>query len=86
MQEVATVISTGLTASSTLLSQSSEDFLEIYQNADLIICKGQGNLEGLIDENNPRIFFILMAKCDVMAERLNVKKGDFVVTRVATDA
>lgn len=86
MQEVATVISSGLTAPSTLLSQSSEDFLEIYQNADLIVSKGQGNLEGLIDEQDHRIFFILMAKCDVIAERLNVQKDDFVVTRVATDA
>jgi uncharacterized protein with ATP-grasp and redox domains len=83
MQEVATVISNGLAAPSTLLSHSSEDFLEIYRNADLIISKGQGNLEGLIDENDPRIFFILMAKCDVIAERLNVKKGDFMITRVA---
>jgi len=83
MQEVATVISNGLAAPSTLLSHSSEDFLEIYRNADLIISKGQGNLEGLIDENDPRIFFILMAKCDVIAERLNVKKGDFVISRVA---
>ena len=53
--------------------------MEAYNNADLIISKGQGNLEGLINENDPRIFFLLMVKCDVMAENLKVDKGSFVV-------
>ncbi len=79
MQEVAKVISSGVVAPSTLLSKSPEEFLEYYRAADLIIAKGQGNLEGLIDENDPRIFFMLMAKCDVMAERLGVNINDFVI-------
>jgi uncharacterized protein with ATP-grasp and redox domains len=33
----------------------------------------------LIDENDPRIYFLLMAKCDVIANRLNVEKGSFIV-------
>jgi len=79
MDKVAKVISSGLAAPSTLLSHSSEEFLTYYNDADLIISKGQGNLEGLIDEKDPRIFFMLMAKCDVMAERLGVKKDEFVI-------
>lgn len=53
--------------------------MEVYNSADLIISKGQGNLEGLINENDPRIFFLLMVKCDVMANLLNVAKGSFIV-------
>jgi uncharacterized protein with ATP-grasp and redox domains len=76
---VAKVISNGFDAPSTVLGQCSEEFLAVYQSADLIISKGQGNLEGLIHEKDPRIFFLLMVKCDVMAEMLNVRKGSFVV-------
>jgi len=76
---IADVISNGYDAPSTILSKCSEDFLKIYTEADLIISKGQGNLEGLIDENDPRIFFLLMVKCELIAEKMGVEKGDYVV-------
>jgi len=79
MESVADVISNGYNAPSTVLSKSSKQFLEHYRNADLIISKGQGNFEGLMNEHDPRIFFLLMAKCDVIAEILGVKKGSFIV-------
>ena len=76
---VADVITNGYDTSSTILDKCSDEFMEAYNNADLIISKGQGNLEGLINENDSRIFFLLMVKCDVMAENLKVDKGSFVV-------
>lgn len=79
MDLVCDVVSNGYDASSTILGKCSEEFMEIYNNADLIISKGQGNLEGLLDEQDPRIFFLLMVKCDVMAEILKVDKGSMVV-------
>jgi len=79
MESVAQVISNGYDAPSTILLKSSPEFLSVYRSADLIIAKGQGNLEGLIYEKDPRIFFLLMVKCAVMAELLKVKKGSFVV-------
>lgn len=79
MCHTANVITNGYDAPSTVLSKSSDEFLEHYKTADLIISKGQGNLEGLINENDKRIFFLLMVKCDVIAELLGVKKGSFVV-------
>ena len=51
----------------------------VINDADLIISKGQGNLEGLIPLNDDRVFFLLMVKCDVMAEFMKVKKDSFVV-------
>ncbi len=81
MEKVADVISNGYDAPSTVLSKCSKRFLESYNNADLIISKGQGNLESLIDEQDPRIYFLLMAKCDVIAKRLNVAKGSFIVLK-----
>jgi uncharacterized protein with ATP-grasp and redox domains len=76
---VADVISNGYDAPSTVLSECSTEFLKIYNEADLIISKGQGNFEGLINENDPRIFFLLMIKCEVVAEIIGVEKGSFVV-------
>ncbi|OFY04509.1 MAG: hypothetical protein A2W93_04355 [Bacteroidetes bacterium GWF2_43_63] len=79
MSLVADVVSNGSGNPSTVLSSCSVDFYEEFRKADLIISKGQGNLEGLIDLNDNRIFFLLMAKCDVIAERLGVEKGSFNV-------
>ena len=79
MDKVAAVIDNGYDAPSTILSKCSTEFLAVYKQADLILSKGQGNFEGLIDENDARIFFLLMVKCDVVAERLHVEKGSFVV-------
>ena len=79
MNKVSPIISNGYNAPSTMLQYCSNEFMEAYNNADVIISKGQGNYEGLMCENNPRIFFLLMVKCDVIAEKLNVGKGSFVV-------
>ena len=79
MDQIADVISNGYDAASTVLKECSQEFLDLYQSADVIISKGQGNLEGLIDENDPRLFFLLMVKCDVVAEMLQVPTGNFVV-------
>ena len=79
MDQVADVITSGYDAASTVLKESSQEFLDMYQSADVIISKGQGNLEGLIEEQDPRIFYLLMVKCDVIAEMLNVPTGSFVV-------
>ncbi|MFA5417786.1 MAG: ARMT1-like domain-containing protein [Bacteroidales bacterium] len=79
LHSVAKVISNGYNAPSTILSKCDAEFLKVYNEADLIISKGQGNLEGLINENDPRIFFLLVVKCTVIGEMLKVKKGSFVV-------
>jgi damage-control phosphatase, subfamily I len=79
MDLVADVISSGYDAPSTILGKSSEEFQMHYNSADLIISKGQGNFEGLMNERDPRLFFLLMVKCDLIAEKIGVPKGSFVV-------
>lgn len=79
MKEVAKVISSGYDAASTIPEKSSEQFRKYFREADIIISKGQGNMEGLFPLNDKRIFFLLMVKCDVMAEFLKIKKGSLVV-------
>ena len=79
MDKVADVISNGAGNPSTVLDDCSDEFVQVFNHVDLIISKGQGNLEGLIDLNDSRIFFLLMVKCDVIAERLCAEKGSFNV-------
>ena len=82
MDKVATVISNGDDAPGTVLSHTSPEFRKIFEQADLIISKGQGNFEGL-SSCRKNIYFLLMAKCHHVAHHLGVSKGDFVVKRGA---
>lgn len=79
MDDVARTISNGYDAPSTLLDRCSKEFMDTFHHAELVISKGQGNLEGLLEITDPKFYSLLMVKCDVIAEKLNVRKGDFVV-------
>jgi uncharacterized protein with ATP-grasp and redox domains len=81
IDKIAKVITNGDDAPGTILETSSTEFRAIFEEADLVISKGQGNYEGLSDVNK-NIYFILMTKCDHVANHLGVKKGDFVVKQV----
>lgn len=77
--DFARIISNGDDAPSTLLHRVSDEFRQVYEQADLIISKGMGNYEGLMFEADPRLFFLLMVKCDVIGQKIGALKGDFVV-------
>jgi uncharacterized protein with ATP-grasp and redox domains len=79
MTKAVNIISSEYDAPSTIINKSGKLFQQYFKDADLIISKGQGNLEGLLSLNDKRIFFLLMAKCDVMSEFLKVKKNSLVV-------
>jgi len=78
IDRIARVISSGDDAPGTILETTSPEFRDIFDRADLVIAKGQGNYEGLCGIEKT-IYFILMAKCDHLAAHLGVHKGDFVV-------
>jgi damage-control phosphatase, subfamily I len=76
--DIAEVMSSGSDAPGTILNKCSSEFLGVLDNADVIISKGQGNYEALSDENRP-IFFLLTAKCRVVARDLGVKQGAIIL-------
>jgi len=55
----------------------NEEFLERFEKADLVISKGQGNYEGLSGVDRT-IFFLLRAKCMVIAHNTGVQLNDFI--------
>ena len=59
--------------------RSSPEVLSWIRNHDLVISKGQGNYEDLSDVEG--VYFLLMAKCPVVAEDIGVKVGDIVIKR-----
>ncbi len=80
LAKVAKIVSSGTDAPGTILNLCSEHFLEIYRAADLIISKGQGNYEGLSEEHCP-VFFLLKAKCAVIARDIGVKEGSLILMK-----
>ncbi|MDD5591468.1 MAG: ARMT1-like domain-containing protein [Dehalococcoidales bacterium] len=80
LDRVANLISSGSDAPATILSQCSDKMLELYYTADMIIAKGQGNFESLSEEEG-NIFFLLKAKCEVIAKMLGVGIGDAVLKK-----
>lgn len=77
IEKYAEIIKSGTTAPGMLMEEASQEFLAAYKNADLVISKGQGNLEGLLDIEED-IYFLLKAKCEIIAEVLGVELNDFV--------
>ena len=78
IDKVARIISSGSDAPATILSQCSSEMLGYYHSADVIIAKGQGNYESL-DGEASNIFFMLRAKCPLVAELLGVNVGDAIL-------
>jgi hypothetical protein len=78
IQEVASIISSGSDAPGILLNDCSDEFRHAFENADMIISKGQGNYETLSETTRP-VFFLLKAKCHVIAHHLGVNENDIVL-------
>jgi len=77
LNEKAELVTTGSRAPGLLLANATSDFRQIFDQAKLVISKGQGNYEGLSEVERP-IFFLLQAKCEVIARKLGVKVGEQV--------
>ncbi len=78
INKVTKVISSGSDAPGTILKYCSPEFMELYQDTELIISKGQGNYESLSEEDKS-IFFLLRAKCPVIAKDIGCNVGDMVL-------
>lgn len=78
IDRVAVILSSGADAPGAILETCSSEFKKVYKNSEFIISKGQGNYEALSNEERP-IFFLLKAKCFVIADDIGVNEGDIVL-------
>ena len=67
----------GIGVPDTGIERSSSEFRDLVARTDVVISKGQGNYEALSDLGG--IFFLLMAKCPVVANHLGVEEGSFIL-------
>ena len=81
MTKICEVIDTGGNYIGAPLDKVGKNFLEKFNSSDIIIAKGHGNFETLNEETGNNIYFILKAKCQMVANELGVSVGDSVLTK-----
>ena len=80
LTRIVEVIDNGSDAPGTILETCSQTFRDRFEDADLIIAKGQGNYETLSDADK-NIFFVLKAKCPVIARDLGCEVGEMILRK-----
>jgi len=77
LRQFGSVITTGTRVLGVDPVNSSREFQAALEEADIVIAKGHANFESLVDEERDA-FFLLKAKCPVVAGCLRVQEGDSV--------
>ena len=78
MEEVAEVIDNGDCLLTTMLRRTSPEFNRAFYDADVVIAKGMGNYEGLYNCDRGNIWFLMIAKCSVIARMSGAPKGSIL--------
>ena len=77
--EADELITTGTDTVGLVLEWASPECLKAYEEADLVIAKGMGNIETLTEyEHAKPIAFLLYTKCETIASHLGVERGKCV--------
>jgi hypothetical protein len=86
LDEVARIVTNGGPTPGTVLSECPPALREAFEQADVVIAKGQGNYETLSDETRAGLFFLVRTKCAVLARDLGCRVGEMVVREAARPA
>ena len=78
LPEIVTVIENGSDAPGTILHDCSPEFQALFNEADMIIAKGQGNFESLSNSGHD-VFFLFKVKCHVIADHVGLPLGTQVL-------
>jgi uncharacterized protein with ATP-grasp and redox domains len=89
LAEVCEVVDNGSDAVGTILETTSEEFRKFYEGAGLVISKGQGNFETLLDQRGTssplgdppkkEIYFLFQSKCGVVSRVLGLPEGSMLL-------
>ena len=75
------VIDNGDGLLTTMLCHCSDRFLDEFYGADVIIAKGMGNFEGLMNCDRGNIWFMLISKCVAIARLTGTPRGSIICMR-----
>ncbi len=81
LDRLVATISSGSVYPGTVLPETTRAFRQLFDGADVMIAKGQGNLETLLPFADNRLFFLLRIKCAYMAALTREDKGSLVLMR-----
>ena len=76
--EVSRVIDSGSIYPGVVIGKTNKEFSEIYDSADIVVSKGQGNFEGLSGNAVEKLFFCLMVKCETISKFIGIPKGSTI--------
>lgn len=65
------IVDNGYGIAGTVYDMLPEDSKQVFDEADVILAKGQGNYESLSGEGH-HVFYALLCKCDLFISRFNV--------------
>jgi uncharacterized protein with ATP-grasp and redox domains len=78
LDKLVKVVGTGNNCIGVNFNQISQELLDELEDSDIIISKGQANFESLDEIKGRKIFFLLKAKCEIIARELGVNYLDVV--------
>ncbi|MBD3370614.1 DUF89 family protein [Candidatus Fermentibacteria bacterium] len=78
LHRFSTLVNTGLDAPTVHPDLVDDKLRNLFKSADLILSKGQGNLEGLMGIRDPRLYFSFVVKCPLMSEVTGFPEGQAV--------
>ena len=80
LDEICRVIPSGDPDASAgnVMEAVSDEVREAILGADVVVAKGQGNLEGMRGEPIPGLFFLLRAKCETVSQACGCQEMDLV--------
>jgi len=80
LDKLATIVDPGAPMLGLVLNLASGEVQELFETADVVISKGQANFETLFGADR-EVYFLLRAKCPIVAAALGVEFGAAVVAR-----
>jgi hypothetical protein len=80
LDQVCEVLPSGADTPGTVLERCHPDFVTRLQAAPLVLSKGQGNFESLVDRL-PGVYFAFKVKCQVVASRTGLPEGRSALLR-----
>jgi uncharacterized protein with ATP-grasp and redox domains len=80
IDEVARIVE-GSRSPGVIFEEASQAWRDAYHAADVVLAKGQGNFESLVDKpkEHGTIYFLLKAKCALISTLLGVTLGDSIL-------
>jgi uncharacterized protein with ATP-grasp and redox domains len=84
IENLTKVVDSGAWAHGVPSEFVSQEFLELFEKSDLVISKGQANIEtvpALQQKYGVETYYITKAKCSHISQAIGAKKGDNVIIR-----